>query len=70
VGLGTFLAQLFLRKPLMQAGTREFQVTGSWSDPQVARLERAADKPLPDLTPSPAPPPAAAAAASGPRTQN
>jgi uncharacterized protein (TIGR02099 family) len=69
VGLGTFLAQLFLRKPLMQAGTREFQVTGSWSDPQVARLERAADKPLPDLTPSPPPPPAAAAAASGPRTQ-
>lgn len=69
VGLGTFLAQLFLRKPLMQAGTREFQITGSWSDPQVARLDRAVDKPLPNLEPSPAP--GAAAAASSPRgTQN
>ncbi len=66
VGLGTFLAQLFLRKPLMQVGTREFQITGSWSDPQVARLERAADKPLPNLDPSP--PPGAAAAASSPRS--
>ena len=65
VGLGTFLAQLFLRKPLMQAGTREFQITGSWSDPQVARLERAVDKPLPNLDPSSPP----SAAASGPRTQ-
>ncbi|WP_298234556.1 YhdP family protein [uncultured Azohydromonas sp.] len=68
VGLGTFLAQLFLRKPLMQAGTREFQVSGSWSDPQVERVERAPGKPLPDLAPSP--PPAAAAAASSPRVQN
>jgi uncharacterized protein YhdP len=69
VGLGTFLAQLFLRKPLMQAGTREFQVKGSWSDPQVERMERPAGKPLPNLEPSP-PPPAAAAAASAPPLQN
>jgi uncharacterized protein YhdP len=69
VGLGTFLAQLFLRKPLMQAGTREFQVKGSWSDPQVERMERPAGKPLPSLEPSP-PPPAAAAAASAPPLQN
>ena len=40
VGLGTFLAQMFLRKPLAQAGTREFQVTGPWDDPKVERVQR------------------------------
>ncbi|MES2888203.1 MAG: YhdP family protein [Pseudomonadota bacterium] len=40
LGLGTFLAQLFLRKPLAQASTREFHVTGPWADPQVTRVER------------------------------
>jgi uncharacterized protein YhdP len=40
VGLGTFLAQLFLRRPLMEASTRKFQVTGSWADPQMERVER------------------------------
>lgn len=39
LGLGTFLAQLFLRKPLAQASTREFRITGSWADPQVARVD-------------------------------
>ncbi len=39
IGLGTFLAQLFLRKPLVRAGTREFHVTGPWSDPKVERVE-------------------------------
>lgn len=70
VGLGTFLAQLFLRKPLMQAGTREFHITGNWSDPQVAKVDRPAGKPLPNLEPTPASPPAAAAAASSPPVQN
>ncbi|WP_157265380.1 YhdP family protein [Azohydromonas aeria] len=67
VGLGTFLAQLFLRKPLMQAGTREFRITGPWTDPQVAKVDRAPGKPLPNLEPSS--PPSAAAAASTPTTQ-
>ena len=58
IGLGTFLAQLFLRKPLMQAGTREFKVSGSWADPQVDPVERHPDAPLPDID--------AAAAASAP----
>lgn len=49
VGLGTFLAQVFLRKPLMQAGTREFHVTGPWSDPVVDPVERRFDAPLPDM---------------------
>jgi uncharacterized protein YhdP len=40
IGLGTFLAQLFLRKPLAEAGTREFHFTGSWDDPKVEKIER------------------------------
>jgi hypothetical protein len=40
LGLGTFLAQLFLRRPLMVANTREFSITGSWEDPRVERLQR------------------------------
>ncbi|MFZ5550665.1 MAG: YhdP family protein [Pseudomonadota bacterium] len=61
IGLGTFLAQLFLRKPLMQAGTREFRVTGGWGDPQVEPVARADDAPLPEMEEPPA-----AAAASAP----
>jgi uncharacterized protein YhdP len=40
IGLGSFLAQVFLRKPLTQAGTREFHVTGPWADPKVERVQR------------------------------
>ena len=40
LGLGTFLAQYFLRKPLMAASTREFRVSGPWDDPKVERVER------------------------------
>ena len=59
IGLGTFLAQYFLRKPLTAAGTREFHVTGPWDDPKVERVER---KPLGDASRhSPAASPAAAA---------
>jgi uncharacterized protein (TIGR02099 family) len=49
VGLGTFLAQMFLRKPLTQAGTREFHVTGPWSDPQVERVQRKPGEAVPDI---------------------
>lgn len=38
VGLGTFLAQFFLRRPLMQAATQEFQIDGTWADPKVTRV--------------------------------
>jgi uncharacterized protein (TIGR02099 family) len=55
IGLGSFVAQLFLRKPLMAASTREFTVQGSWAEPKVERVERRLDAPLPDFdTPSPA----------------
>lgn len=40
IGVGTFLAQLFLREPLMKAFTFEYQVTGPWKEPVVTRLAR------------------------------
>jgi uncharacterized protein YhdP len=43
IGLGTFLAQLFLRRPLSEAGTRQFHVSGSWGDPQVEAIARKND---------------------------
>ncbi|MDE2159430.1 MAG: hypothetical protein KGJ30_10965, partial [Burkholderiales bacterium] len=41
LGLGTFLAQWLLRKPLMRAATREFHISGSWADPKTERVETA-----------------------------
>jgi uncharacterized protein (TIGR02099 family) len=40
IGVGSFLAQLFLRDPLMKAFTFEYQVTGPWKDPVVTKLLR------------------------------
>ena len=40
IGLGTFLAQLILRRPLIEAATQEFHVVGSWTDPQIQRVKR------------------------------
>lgn len=40
VGLGTFLAQWLMRKPLMEAGTKEFRITGGWDSPQVVAVPR------------------------------
>ncbi|MBS0318493.1 MAG: TIGR02099 family protein, partial [Proteobacteria bacterium] len=40
IGLSSFLAQLFLRRPLIEASTQEFHVTGSWTDPKVTKVER------------------------------
>jgi uncharacterized protein (TIGR02099 family) len=42
IGLGTFLAQLFLRRPLIQSNTQEFHVDGTWADPRVTKVERKA----------------------------
>jgi uncharacterized protein YhdP len=39
-GLGTFLAQFLLRQPLQEAATQQFHITGSWTDPQVERVNR------------------------------
>ncbi len=40
IGLGAFLAQALLKKPLTAANTREFRVSGPWSEPKVERIER------------------------------
>jgi len=38
IGLGTFIAQMLLRKQVAEAGTQEFRVTGPWSSPNVERI--------------------------------
>jgi uncharacterized protein YhdP len=45
IGLGSFLAQMFLREPLMRAATQEFHVDGTWADPRVTRVARGAPAP-------------------------
>ncbi len=42
IGLGAFLAQIFLRRPLMEAATQEFHVDGSWVDPKITKVARRA----------------------------
>jgi len=39
IGVGTFLAQWFLRRPLIEAATQEFHIDGSWADPRITRVE-------------------------------
>jgi len=40
VGLGTFLAQMFLRRPLIESATQEFHIDGTWADPQMTKVPR------------------------------
>ena len=40
IGLGTFLAQMVLSKPLAVAATQEFQIDGTWADPRVTKVPR------------------------------
>ena len=44
IGAGTFLAQLFLREPLMRAFTFEYAITGPWSAPSVVKIDRKAEQ--------------------------
>ena len=39
IGLGSYLAQLFLRAPVMKALTYHMQVTGPWKSPSVVKLD-------------------------------
>jgi uncharacterized protein YhdP len=43
IGIGTFLAQLFLRRPLIEAATQEFHIDGSWADPKISKVARKTD---------------------------
>ena len=51
IGLGTFIAQVLLRKTVVEASTREFTIKGSWADPQVDQAKKtsvpAAEGPTP-----------------------
>jgi len=49
IGLGTFLAQMFLKQPLTRAGTREFHIGGSWDDPKIDRVARRLGDPIPEF---------------------
>ena len=40
IGLGTFLAQMVLSRPLIAAATQEFQIDGTWTDPKITRMPR------------------------------
>jgi len=62
IGLGSFLAQVFLRGPLIEAATQEFRIDGTWSDPRVVRVPRRARDAVPGAE---APPPGSPPAKSG-----
>ena len=38
VGLGTFLAQWILKRPLSEAATQQFHIDGTWADPKVTKV--------------------------------
>jgi uncharacterized protein (TIGR02099 family) len=40
IGLGSFLAQLILRRPLIEAATQEFTIDGTWIDPKITKVNR------------------------------
>ena len=40
VGLGAFLANYLFRKPLSEAFTSAYQVTGPWSHPKVQQIRQ------------------------------
>ena len=56
IGLTTFLAQLALRGPIIEAATQEFQITGTWVDPKITKVGRkstpaSSDNPSSNATP-------------------
>ena len=40
IGLTTFLANVILRRPLIDANTQEFLIDGTWVDPRITKVER------------------------------
>ncbi len=53
IGLGTFLAQMVLSRPLIAAATQEFQIDGTWTDPKITKMPR---RLLPEALSAPATP--------------
>jgi uncharacterized protein YhdP len=54
IGLGTFLAQWVLSKPLAAAATQEFHIEGTWADPKIAKVPRRSIVPNTSALPAPA----------------
>lgn len=69
VGLGTFLAQWVLSKPLAAAATQEFHIEGTWADPKIAKVPRTLQL-LPQTIPgAPGLPPTSRTADDGKKTE-
>ena len=47
VGITSFLAQYFLRKPLIKSATQELRVQGSWKEPKVTKIDAPVANPAP-----------------------
>ena len=45
IGAATYLAQLVLRRPVIAAATKEYNIQGSWLEPQITQSKRAATPP-------------------------
>ena len=45
VGISTFLAQMILRRPLIEAATQQLLIDGTWVDPKVTRIDRKSGAP-------------------------
>ena len=45
IGLGTFIVQYALRRPLQRLLSYEYAISGSWADPQVTERRRGALQP-------------------------
>ncbi len=47
IGLGTFLAQYILKRPLTQVATQEFHIDGTWANPKITKVDNKARPPAP-----------------------
>ena len=47
MGLSTFLAQVILRRPLIDAATQELLIDGTWLEPRVTKINRKTGLPEP-----------------------
>ncbi len=54
VGLGSFVAQWLLSKPVNKVATQELRITGSWREPKVEKIKTAKPAPEPQTLPDPA----------------
>ncbi|WP_298930133.1 YhdP family protein [uncultured Ramlibacter sp.] len=45
IGIGTFVAQMVLKRPLIAAATQQFHIDGTWADPRITKVDRKAALP-------------------------